>query len=213
MELIMSVTKHHDTLLAEQATLAFLKGQVLSKIKLYGIPVEAPANLDLHELCDILNTHEAEQIEVSKSIIKIAEESLPQNISTVPPLATIHRLNERVKESPAYKVWEQSLFDKADKYNIPYDVDRPDVGELADRIHAYEVRARADKYNIPYGRLKPGIYSLEEEVDEWESLLKEAERHNIPWEPDNYDTIGLQQAIETAGHQASREQLSLHHYY
>lgn len=208
----MSVTKHHDTFQFEQSALSLLKSQLLCKINYYGIPLEVPASLELHELCDIIKTHEAEQIEVSKSVIKTFGE-LPRNISTTPPHATIRRLNEQVGESDAYKAWEQSLFDKADKYGIHYDVDRPDLGQLDYRIHVYEVKIKADRYNIPYGTAKPGVYALEDQIDEWENLLKAAKQHSIPWPENDYDPIGLKQEIEESERQAFWQQQSLHRNY
>lgn len=211
-ELINSINKNLSKKTSYDIAHDLLKSQILGKIKLYGIPVEDAKSLDLHVLCDIINTHEAEQIEVSQSVIKTFKE-LPQNISTTPPHATIRRLNEQVEESDAYKAWEQSLFDKADKYGIHYDPDRPDLGQLDYRVYAYEVKAEADRYNIPHGRTKPGIYDLEDQINEWKSLLAEAVKNGIKWPENDYDPIGLRQEIEATGYKASREQQSLHHYY
>jgi hypothetical protein len=185
----MSINKTFNETPSYQFTSELLKSQVLGKIKLCGIPIEAAEKRTFHELCDILNSYETEQIEVSRSIIKTYQESLPRNISTNPPQATINRLHEQVKLGASYK-----------------------AAVLEDIAYENAIKAEADKYNIFYDKTT-SLFALEDAVNEWKSMLKTAEEQGIKWLENNYDPIGLQQEIDETGHRASKEQQSLHHYY
>ena|ERR1700742_584422 len=126
MELIMSITKHFEQNPVYQFTDHLLKSIILPKIKLYGLPVEAAEKLPLYELCDIINTHEAEQVELSKRIVELAP-----NISEYPPVDMLKRMSSKQSEWDEY---ELRMFAQADKYKIPYSYENPDFCKIEDAV-------------------------------------------------------------------------------
>lgn len=58
-----------------------------------------------------------------------------------------------------------------------------------------ELLDKAYKYNISYIN-EYSFSSLENKIDEWESLLSQAEELGVAWDESEYDVVGLQQEIE-----------------
>jgi hypothetical protein len=64
----------------------------------------------------------------------------------------------------------------------------------------YELIKEARCYGIPYYAVKSPTWEdwadLEETIESWKNLLKQAEINNVEWEINNYDPMGLEQAID-----------------
>lgn len=61
-----------------------------------------------------------------------------------------------------------------------------------------EILAKANKYNIPHDKTKTKIdwLRLIDQVNEYDSLLREAEEYGIYWDLSEYDPRGLESELE-----------------
>lgn len=61
-----------------------------------------------------------------------------------------------------------------------------------------EILAKANKYNIPYEKTKTKIdwLRLIDQVNEYDSMLREAEEYGMYWDLSEYDPIGLKSELE-----------------
>jgi len=61
-----------------------------------------------------------------------------------------------------------------------------------------EILAKANKYNIPYDKTKTKIdwLRLIDQVNEYDSMLREAESYGIYWDLSEYDPRGLESELE-----------------
>ena len=61
-----------------------------------------------------------------------------------------------------------------------------------------EILAKANKYNIPYDKTKTKIdwLRLIDQVNEYDSMLREAKRYGMYWDISEYDPAGLRSEME-----------------
>ncbi len=74
-----------------------------------------------------------------------------------------------------------------------------------------KILASADKYNMSYDKDNINWFYLIHQIENYEALLQQARAHNIMWDYNFYDPIGLKQEIEediSRERAASREQRS-----
>jgi hypothetical protein len=151
----------------------------------------------------LLPTKEAAQIfsnlEQLRQAVKISNErnmlaeQLPANITEIP------KFHEAKSESLELPALAKETFTR--------------IGARAREAFIEEQIDRANFYNIPYELYGDNYYQLMQDIDQYEYLLEKAKDYCVDWNSSEYDPIALEQAIDEAEYNAYMHDQSLRSYF